>query len=215
MPLHASGSLRARHPRNRGRPLGAGRGDGAASQPRVLGDERVHDRRAGHLPGREASIETLPDDGGDGPRAPTTRTARRRWLRGSSAAMSARSRAGRPRCTCRTPALDSTDTRSVCVNRPACAMQPGERREPHARPGGNRRHEREIGVPLPPVDSRFLGSVHPQGAPASVQLTEPSVARYGTLWSMARDRPKGQRIRTPFAGGGCAALSPRKGIRAR
>lgn len=40
----------------------------------------------------------------------------------------------------------------------------------HAQSSENRRPERETGIPLPPVDSRYLGGVPPGGAPASVEL---------------------------------------------
>ena len=53
-----------------------------------------------------------------------------------------------------------------------CARGDLNRRGHHASLGANRRSERETGVPLPPVGSRYLGGVHPRGAPASVQLSQ-------------------------------------------
>lgn len=46
-----------------------------------------------------------------------------------------------------------------------------EPENPHARSGAIRRPERKTDLPLPPVDSRFLGGVHPRGAPTSLQLS--------------------------------------------
>ena len=53
-----------------------------------------------------------------------------------------------------------------------CTRGELNRKNPTLTSGANRRHERKTGLPLPPVDYRYLGGVHPRGAPASVQLHE-------------------------------------------
>lgn len=75
-------------------------------------------------------------------------------------------------------------------------VEPYER---HAQPRVNHGREREAGVPLPPLASRYLGGVHPRGAPTSVQLSEhqqlaspPYCRRRTACQTGASDRAIGQ-----------------------
>lgn len=83
--------------------------------------------------------------------------------------------------------------------------------EYHARSRWNDRPERGLGLPLSPVCSRYLGVVHPRGAPASVELRPALEAGHPILCpslSPARDRwvRSGQVPRTtPIAPTSCSS----------